>query len=91
MTSVGTGSLVYAAAGLLQGRPAATHWQELGTLTRFDPSIDVQHDARFVDDGDIITAAGVSASIDMALHLVRRLADPARGGEIRRAIQYDGR
>ncbi|MBO0771625.1 MAG: DJ-1/PfpI family protein [Actinobacteria bacterium] len=89
MTSVCTGSLVYAAAGLLHGRPATTHWQELGTLTRLDPSIHVQRDARFVDDGDIITAAGVSAGIDMALHLVRRLAGPARAGEVRRAIQYD--
>jgi|ERR1022692_344586 transcriptional regulator GlxA family with amidase domain len=64
MTSVCTGSLVYAAAGLLSGRPATTHWSALDTLARLDPTIDVRGDQRFVDDGDIITAAGISAGID---------------------------
>jgi transcriptional regulator GlxA family with amidase domain len=45
--------------------------------------------ARFVDDGDIITSAGVSAGIDMALHLVDRLAGTERAREVRRGIQYD--
>lgn len=89
MTSVCTGSLVYAAAGLLRNRRATTHGQELDTLGRLDPSIGIQHGERFIDDGDVITAAGVSAGIDMALHLVRRLAGPARAGEVRRALQYD--
>ena len=83
MTSVCTGSLVYAAAGLLRGRPATTHWQELGTLTRLDPSIDVQHDARFVDDGDIITAAGVSAA--STWHCTWSAASPARPTQARSA------
>ena len=46
-------------------------------------------DARFVDDGDLITSAGVSAGIDMALHLVARLAGTERAREVRRGIQYD--
>lgn len=89
MTSVCTGSLVYAAAGLLTGRPATTHWSTLDRLAELDPSIDVRPDDRFVDDGDVITAAGVSAGIDMALHLVARLAGAERAREVRRGIQYD--
>ena len=89
MTSVCTGSLVYAAAGLLSGRPATTHWASLDLLTELDPTIDVRRDKRFVDDGDVVTSAGISAGIDMALHLVARLASPDRAREIRRAIQYD--
>ncbi len=89
MTSVCTGSLVYAAAGLLGGRPATTHWGSLDLLAGLDPSIIVRPDDRFVDDGDVITAAGISAGIDMALHLVERLAGTERAREVRRGIQYD--
>lgn len=89
MTSVCTGSLVYAAAGLLTGRPATTHWASLDRLKELDPTIDVRPDDRFVDDGDMITSAGVSAGIDMALHLVSRLSSPARARTVRRGIQYD--
>ena len=89
MTSVCTGSLVYAAAGLLTGRPATTHWASLDTLAQLDPTIDVRPEERFVDHGDIITSAGISAGIDMALHLVSRLAGSDRAREVRRGIQYD--
>jgi transcriptional regulator GlxA family with amidase domain len=89
LTSVCTGSLVYAAAGLLAHRPATTHWASLDLLAQLDPTIDVRRDERFVDDGDIITAAGVSAGIDMALHLVVRLAGAERARQVRRGIQYD--
>jgi len=89
MASVCTGSLVYAAAGLLAHRPATTHWASLEMLAELDPSIDIRPDARFVDDGDVVTSAGISAGIDMALHLVRRFAGPDRAREVRRGIQYD--
>ena len=89
MTSVCTGSLVYAAAGLLRGRPATTHWSALGKLAELDPSIEVRTDDRFVDDGDVVTSAGISAGIDMALHLVRRLAGDDRAREVRREMQYE--
>jgi transcriptional regulator GlxA family with amidase domain len=89
MTSVCTGSLVYAAAGLLRDRPATTHWGSLELLAQTDPSIEVRADDRYVDDGDVITSAGVSAGIDMALHLVQRLVSPERAREVRRYIQYD--
>lgn len=89
MASVCTGSLVFAAAGLLAGRPATTHWAAVDELARLDPSVLVDTETRFVDDGDVITSAGVSAGIDMALHLVARLesVDVARG--VKRQIQYD--
>jgi transcriptional regulator GlxA family with amidase domain len=89
MTSVCTGSLVYAAAGLLRGRPATTHWSALDELAALDPTIELRPDDRFVDDGDVVTSAGISAGIDMALHLVRRLAGDDRAREVRREIQYD--
>ena len=89
MTSVSTGALVYAAAGLLRGRPATSHWESLDLLTQLDASIVPQADAGYVDDGDLITSAGVSAGIDMALHIVARLVGRDRAREVRRAIQYD--
>ena len=89
MTSVCTGSLVYADAGLLDGRPATTYWSELDLLAELGQDIERRPDDRFVDDGEVITAAGVSAGIDMALHLVGRLASPEKAREVRRYIQYD--
>ncbi|MDT7544161.1 MAG: hypothetical protein QOE99_271 [Actinomycetota bacterium] len=89
MTSVCSGSLVYAAAGLLTGRPATTHWAAFDELRTLDASVQLRADDRFVDDGDIITSAGVSAGIDMALHLVARLAGVERARQVRRGIQYD--
>lgn len=89
MTSVCTGSLVYADAGLLDGRPATTYWSQLELLRSLGTDIDVQPEARFVDSGEVITAAGVSAGIDMALHLVARLHSVERARDVRRYIQYD--
>ncbi len=89
MVSVCTGSLVFAAAGLLTNRPATSHWASLELLGQLDPTIELRPDERFVDDGDIVTSAGISAGIDMALHLVARLAGADRAREVRRGIQYD--
>jgi transcriptional regulator GlxA family with amidase domain len=89
MTSVCTGSLVYAAAGLLDGRPATTYWNALDLLGSLGNDIRVKSQERFVDDGNVVTAAGVSAGIDMALHLVARLHSRERSVEVRRGIQYD--
>jgi transcriptional regulator GlxA family with amidase domain len=89
VASVCTGSLVLADAGLLDGRPATTHWASLDELAALGQNIDVRPADRFVDDGTIVTAAGVSAGIDMALHLVARLHSDQRAREVRRVIQYD--
>ena len=88
MASVCTGSLVYAAAGLLAERRATTHWASLDLLAEIDPTVVTDVDARFIDDGDLITSAGVSAGIDMALHLVARFAGTERALAVQREIQY---
>jgi transcriptional regulator GlxA family with amidase domain len=89
MTSVCTGSLVFADAGLLDGKPATSHWMWVDTLAGLGKDIELRKDDRFVDAGNVITAAGVSAGIDMALHLVARLHSEERAREVRRYIQYD--
>ena len=89
VSSVCTGSLVLAAAGLLDGKPATTHWGSLEYLPQLGTDIEVRPEDRFVDNGNVITAAGVSAGIDMALHVVARLHSPERAREVRRYIQYD--
>jgi transcriptional regulator GlxA family with amidase domain len=89
MTSVCSGSLVYAAAGLLRNRPAATHWAAVGELAALDSTVRIDETARFVDDGDVVTSAGVSAGIDMALYLVERLVNADRARDVQRYIQYD--
>ena len=89
VASVCTGARVLAAAGLLAGRPATTYWDALDDIAMIDPSVLLDTEARFVDDGDVVTAAGVSAGIDMALHLVARLESREMARTVRRAIQYD--
>ena len=89
MTSVCTGALVLADAGLLDGAPATTHWADLDELAALGEGIQVRGEERFIDIGLVITAAGVSAGIDMALHLVARLHSPDRARAVRRYIQYD--
>ncbi len=85
-TSVCTGSLVLGAAGLLDGKRATGHWLYLEPLRAYgaDPV-----GGRFVEDGKTITAAGVSAGIDMALHLVGREVGPEVAQAIQLAIEYD--
>jgi transcriptional regulator GlxA family with amidase domain len=73
----------------LRGRPATTHWAALDELRALDGSVEIREQDRWVDDGDLITAAGVSAGIDMALHLVARLTSLERARQVRREIQYD--
>lgn len=89
LVSVCTGSLVLADASLLDGRPATTHWGALDRLGELGHDVRVQPDERFVDDGEVITAAGVSAGIDVALHLVGRLGSLDEARAVRRGIQYD--
>src|SRR3954451_2164153 len=79
-TSVCTGSLVLGAAGLLEGKRATSHWLYLEQLREFGAEPVV---SRFVEEGKMITAAGVSAGIDMALHLVGQEVGP----EVAQAIQ----
>lgn len=87
LCSVCTGSFVLAAAGLVDGRTLTTHWSRIDEL-RSHPVL-VRDDVRYVVDGKVVSAAGVSAGIDMALWLVGQLQSPAFAREVRRYIQYD--
>jgi len=72
VVSICSGAFALAAAGLLDGRPATTHWQLTDELHRRYPDVEVLPNRLFVDDGDILTSAGVTAGIDLCLHLIRR-------------------
>lgn len=72
LCSICSGVFVLAAAGLLDGRRATTHWRYTAELARRHPAIDVQPDDLYVDSGQLITSAGSAAGLDMLLHLVRR-------------------
>ena len=85
-TSVCTGALALGAAGLLQGRRATTHWLSVERLTSFGATWD---ERRVVVDGKYVTAAGVSAGIDMALTLAAQIAGPAVAQAIQLSIEYD--
>lgn len=71
--SVCTGSLVLAKAGLLDAKEATTHYQRVDLLRELAPTARVHEDRRFLDNGNVLTSAGISAGIDMSLHLVARL------------------
>jgi transcriptional regulator GlxA family with amidase domain len=85
--SVCTGALLLAQAGLLRGRRATTHWAALDLLGSTDPTIRVQHDVRVVSD-TVVTSAGVSAGIDMALAVVARVCGPDVARETAHYIEY---
>ncbi|MFJ8436769.1 GlxA family transcriptional regulator [Kitasatospora sp. NPDC094019] len=72
LVSICTGAFALAAAGLLDGRPATTHWRDAAALRRRYPRVDVRPDRLFVDDGDVLTSAGVTAGVDLCLHVIRR-------------------
>ncbi|MEU1486712.1 helix-turn-helix domain-containing protein [Streptomyces sp. NPDC005752] len=72
MVSICTGGYVLAAAGYLDGRPATTHWSSADRFQRLFPKVRVDPDVLFVDDGDVLTSAGVAAGIDLCLHILRR-------------------
>jgi transcriptional regulator GlxA family with amidase domain len=85
-TSVCTGSLVLGAAGLLEGRRATSNWLALDRLAEFGAE---PVGGRYVEDGKLITAAGVTAGIDMALHLVSREVGPEVAQAIQLGLEYD--
>lgn len=88
VTSVCTGALVLAAAGLLHQHPATTHHTAFDELLAVDPTIRPQRDQRWVDAGPVVTAAGFAAGIDMALHLVGRLLGTERARQVQDGIEY---
>jgi transcriptional regulator GlxA family with amidase domain len=87
VTSVCTGSLLLARAGLLAGRRATTHWGALDLLAGIDPTVTVDREARVVTDG-IVSSAGVAAGIDMAFAVVEQICGRAVADETARYIEY---
>jgi transcriptional regulator GlxA family with amidase domain len=87
-TSVCTGAFLLAARGLLDNSPATTHWGSIERLRTDHPSINVIEDVRFVDNGRIITSAGVSAGIDMSLHIVANLLGEEVAATTARRMEY---
>lgn len=73
LTSVCTGAMLLGEAGLLDGRRATTHWRSLDWMTERFPRVTVERERHWVEDGNVITSAGISAGIDMALRVVARL------------------
>ena len=71
--SVCTGTFLLAAAGIMEGKSATTHWEDVSDLRAMFPWLSVKEGGRWVDEGEIVTSAGISAGIDMSLHLVERL------------------
>jgi transcriptional regulator GlxA family with amidase domain len=88
VASVCTGAMLLADAGLLEGRPATTHEAAKDDLRDYD--VDVRDD-RFVDDGTILTAGGVTSGIDLALHVVERECSPGVAERVAEEIEYDAR
>jgi transcriptional regulator GlxA family with amidase domain len=89
LTSVCSGALILAKAGLLEGQSVTTHWADIHELREGYPDLDVREEVPYVDAGSLVTSAGISAGIDMSLHLVARLlgADAAR--TTARQMQYE--
>lgn len=88
-TSVCTGAFLLAATGLLDGLRATTHWASINWLRENHPAIDVRDDERVVDEGSIVTSAGISAGLDMALSLVARLYGDPIATATARQMEYD--
>lgn len=89
LASVCTGALLLAQAGVLDGLAATTHWEDLDALRTLRPAVQVRPDVRWVDEGAVVTSAGISAGIDMCLHLVRRLHGAELAARTARQMDYD--
>jgi transcriptional regulator GlxA family with amidase domain len=91
VASVCTGALLLGRLGLLDGLKATTHWCALDLLQEVAPKAQVLANTRFIDNGRILTSAGISAGIDMSLHLVERLCGPDLVATVTKEMEYDRR
>lgn len=87
--SVCTGAFLLAASGVLTHGAATTHWEDAEALARQFPSLQVQHGPRWIDQGHIVTSGGISAGIDMSLHLVARLAGQQVAQQTARQMEFE--
>ncbi len=88
LTSVCTGAMLLGQAGLLDGRKATTHWRSLGWMRESFPAVAVEDELHVVEDGNVLTSAGISAGIDMALRVVTRYCGEAVGRATARHMEY---
>jgi transcriptional regulator GlxA family with amidase domain len=88
-TSVCTGALLLAAAGLIDDQPVTTHWDAFDELWGHYPHLQLKSDQRVIDNGHIVTSAGVSAGIDMALAMVERLLGRTLAEQTARGMEYE--
>ena len=86
LVSICSGVFVLAAAGVLEGRRATTHWHYVEALRELHPDIQVEADVLYVDEGDVLTSAGSAAGIDLCLHLVRRDFGPDIANRLARRL-----
>ncbi len=86
VVSICTGAFALAAAGLLGGRRATTHWRHAEQLARLYPDIEVVPDVLYVDEGQVMTSAGVAAGIDLCLHIIRKDLGAGAANRVARAI-----
>lgn len=86
--SVCTGVFILASAGVVRDEPVTTHWEDLGDLRRQHPALQVREGVRWVEQGKLLTSAGISAGIDMSLHLVARLAGQALAERTAHQMDY---
>ncbi|CAM4350014.1 AraC family transcriptional regulator [Bacillus wiedmannii] len=89
MTSVCTGALLLAKAGLLEGLKATTHWASIQTFKKDFPNVEVMENVKFVDEGHIITSAGISTGINMSFHIVKNLLGVEIAEETAKSMEYD--
>lgn len=88
-SSICTGSFLLAEAGLLANKAATTHWEDIGDLRSQFPSIEVLENRRWVEQGSLITSAGISAGMHMSLHLVARLASEQLAVATAKQMEFD--
>lgn len=89
LTSVCTGALLLAKAGLLDGKNATTHWMDIARLEQEFPKVNVQRNVKFVDEGAIMTSGGISAGINMSFHIIEKLYGKEVAIETAKRMEYD--
>lgn len=89
VASVCTGAFLLAEAGLLNGKRATTHWMDIDRLEREYPKLSVQRNVKFVDEGSILTAGGISAGINLSFYLLNKLYGNAVANETAKRMEYD--
>jgi len=86
-----TGAFLLARARLLKGKSATTHWEDIADLRAMAPATRVVQGVRWVEEGSVLTSAGISAGLDMSLHIVARLAGHDLAARTARQMDYEWR